>query len=230
MRRVLLMAVVALATVGCQKPTLSPENYETAAKDPRRDTETARLETARGLRLIESRDLEEAEKVLKGALAADVFYGPAHNNLGLVYFHQKRLYLAALEFQYAIKLMPSATEPKNNLGMVFESIGRLADAERCYDEALAAEPDNAQVTENLARVCVRMARKDAKTRKLLQDVIAKSDRPDWVKWAKERLVTMGQPEPAGDRTLPALTTPAEETPLPPQPGMAPLPSVNPAQT
>ena len=217
MRRVLLLAVAALAVIGCQKPALSPESYETAAKDPRRDTEKARLDTAEALRLIETRDLDEAEKTLRGALVADVFYGPAHNDLGLVYFHQKRLYLAALEFQYAIKLMPGASEPKNNLGLVFESIGRLEDAEHCYDEALAAEPDNSQAAENLARVCVRMARKDEKTRRLLQDVVAKSDRPDWVRWARQRLVTMGQPEPAGGRTLAAAPAPGNEIPAPAAP-------------
>jgi Flp pilus assembly protein TadD len=221
MRRVLILAVLTLTVLGCQKPMLSPEDYETVAKDPRRDTEKARLETAAAVRMIDSRQLDDAEKTLRGALVADVFYGPAHNDLGLVYFHQKRLYLAALEFQYAVKLMPNTTEPKNNLGMVFESIGRLEDAERCYDEALSIEPDNAQVTENLARVCVRLARKDDKTRKLLQAVVMKSDRSDWVAWARERLVTMGQSEPAGGRSLPptALSPDATsgETPLPPPP-------------
>jgi Tfp pilus assembly protein PilF len=214
-----MLAVAAIAVAGCQKPMLTPEDYETVAKDPRRDTEKARLETAAAIHMIENHEFDDAEKTLRGALVADVFYGPAHNDLGLVYFHQKRLYLAALEFQYAVKLMPNTTEPKNNLGMVFESIGRLEDAERCYDEALAIEPDNAQVTENLARVCIRMARKDDKTRKLLQNVVAKSDRPDWVAWARERLVTMGQPEPAGGRTLPptglAPGVTSGEAPVPP---------------
>jgi hypothetical protein len=31
--------------------------------------------------------------------------GPAHNNLGIVYYRQKKYYLAAWEFQYAAKLM-----------------------------------------------------------------------------------------------------------------------------
>jgi Tfp pilus assembly protein PilF len=228
MRRVVMLAVVAIAAVavvGCQKPMLTPEDYETVAKDPRRDTEKARLETAAAIRMIEDRQLDDAEKTLRGALVADVFYGPAHNDLGLVYFQQKRLYLAALEFQYAVKLMPNTTEPRNNLGLVFESIGRLEDAERSYDEALAIEPASVQVTENLARVCVRMARKDEKTRKLLQNVVMKSDRPDWVKWAKERLVTMGQPEPAGGRTLsPGVISGEAPVPPPPMPEVAPSPA------
>jgi hypothetical protein len=31
--------------------------------------------------------------------------GPAHNNLGIVYYRRKKYYLAAWEFQYAARLM-----------------------------------------------------------------------------------------------------------------------------
>jgi Tfp pilus assembly protein PilF len=189
--------------IGCQKPALTSEDYETVAKDPRRDTEKARSQTAEAVEQIEAGRLDDAEKTLKAALIADLFYGPAHNNLGLVYYNQKRLYLAATEFQYAIKLMPGATQPHNNLGMVFESIGRLEEAEKNYDEALALEPENCEVAGNLARVRVRLNHKDDKTRRLLETVVMKSDRPDWVQWARDRLAAMGRPEPAASGTAPA---------------------------
>ena len=95
------------------------DEYRTLGKEPKRDSDLARDENARAIALLEERDWEGAERALRAALAADVMHGPAHNNLGKVYYHQGKLYLAAWEFQYAAKLMPNQPEPKNNLGLVF---------------------------------------------------------------------------------------------------------------
>jgi Flp pilus assembly protein TadD len=105
----------------------------------------------------------------------------------------------ATEFNYAAKLMPNKVEPKNNLGMVLESVGKLDQSAKNYEEAMALEPDNVVVAGNLARVYVRTNRRDEKTRELLTDVVTKDPRPEWVSWAKDRLVRMGQPTsaPAG---------------------------------
>ncbi len=150
---------------------------------------------ATAVELIKNGNLEEARKQLELALEADVFFGPAHNNLGNVYYMQKKFYLAAWEFQYAAKLMPTKAEPKNNLGLVFEQVGKLDDAAKYYEEALALEPDNTEVIGNLARAYVRENRKDEKTRQLLTDLIMKEDRPKWKAWAEERLKLMGEPDP-----------------------------------
>jgi len=45
---------------------------------------------AKAVRAIEQGRLDEAEKHLKAALNADVDCGPAHNNLGLVYFRRRQ--------------------------------------------------------------------------------------------------------------------------------------------
>src|SRR5262245_32785979 len=104
-----VVAVIALTHVGCQSgkrgDSKSP-SYETIAKDPRRDSERARELNAQALEQMQRDKLDEAERTLKKALSADVTFGPAHNNLGKVYFDQNKLYLAAWEFQYAAKLMP----------------------------------------------------------------------------------------------------------------------------
>ena len=180
----------------------------------RRDTDAARDHNARGIDLLANGRLEEAEQAFRTALDADVFLGPAHNNLGTAYYRQKKLYLAAWEFQYAAKLMPNKAEPKNNLGMVFEAVGKYDDAAKSYEQALALEPDNAEVTGNLARVYVRAGRKDDKTRKLLTDVIMKDARPDWVAWAREKLAMMGQPAtgpvPFGEEGQPGPPAPDHE--------------------
>ena len=77
-------------------------------------------------------DFAHAEKYLRKAPAADVRFGPAHHSLGVLYFWQKKLYLAAWEFEYAARLMPDRYEPLNNLGLVYESVGKFAQAKSYY--------------------------------------------------------------------------------------------------
>jgi Flp pilus assembly protein TadD len=193
------MAALALFAAGCRSagPTAGSD-YVTIAEDPRRDTQAARLRNARAARLIEEGKLDEAEKHLRAALAADLFFGPAHNNLGTVYFRQEKHYLAAWEFQYAAKLMPNKAEPRSNLGLVFEAVGRLDEAADWYEKAIALEPENVQIAGNLARAYVRLNRKDDRTRQLLKDIALKDTRPRWRAWAQERLLAIGaSPAPAG---------------------------------
>jgi Tfp pilus assembly protein PilF len=197
-RFVTLAVLLAAGAAGCQwnREAMSPPGYATVAHDPRRDTTAAQEYSARGVERVRAGDMVGAEKEFRAALAADVFFGPAHNNLGLVYYKEKKLYLAAWEFQYAAKLMPTKAEPKNNLGMVLESVGRLDEAAKSYEEALKLEPDSTQVTGNLARAYVRSGKRDQRTRELLESVVMKDDRPTWTAWAKDRLVRMGQPTTA----------------------------------
>jgi len=43
----------------------------------------------------------EAETLLRRALTADLYHGPAHNNLGVLYLTQGKLFEAAGEFEWA---------------------------------------------------------------------------------------------------------------------------------
>lgn len=209
---VLLAVAVCLAgPIGCHHdPDGDDREYRTHSGDPDRDTQRARRLADEAVALIDEGQLERAEGLLKEALAADVFYGPAHNNLGHVYLRTDRYYSAAWEFQYAIKLMPEQYEPRNNLGLVFEEVGRLPEAAEAYEEALAIAPDAVEVIGNLARAYVRLDRKDDRTRDLLRQLVLKDTRPPWRAWARERLSTMGRgaSEPADD----AAPDPTPETP------------------
>ena len=215
-------AALALAG-GCHRQGTRPAEYTTTVQDPNRDTETARRENGRALALIEQGKLAEAEKVLKAALVADLFFGPAHNNLGVVYQKKEQYYLAAWEFQYAAKLMPHSPEPRANLGMVYESVGRLAEAESWFDKALALQPDNPQLTGNLARLRVRAGQMDEKTRALLADLALKATDPQWAKWARDRLALMGLPETILPRPEPPPPSapPSPLSPGPQKPGLTP---------
>lgn len=206
MHRIVLSALPLVAVLfGCGYEPIEPapsRPYRTVAEDPRRNIDLARAENARAVDLVGQENFDAAENALKAALEADVFYGPAHNNLGMVYFRKQQYYLAAWEFQYAAKLMPNKAEPRNNLGLVMENAGRMEEAMGHYDQALALEPDNPNILGNLARARLRANRRDGRTRQLLQELVLKDDRPRWTEWARRTLAEMGEvPPPTGDQQV-----------------------------
>jgi Flp pilus assembly protein TadD len=186
----LLTMVVGCASTSA-KHAAGKSKYETVASDPRRNSDVAGQKNAEAMQLMNAGDYAGAEAALKSALAADVMHGPAHNNLGKVYYHQGKLYLAAWEFQYAAKLMPGVPEPRNNLGLVFESAGKLDDAVNSYGEAMNLAPDDAQFIGNLARARVRRGDRDGSMRELLERLVMRETRPDWADWARGKLAGMG---------------------------------------
>lgn len=187
---VLLAAFMLSLLPACQTPrqTAKKEDYRTVADPPKRQPGTAKTLNAHAMALIQKQQYAEAEPILKKALMADITYGPAHNNLGKVYYHQQRYYLAAWEFQYAAKLLPHNPEPKNNLGLVFEATQKLDDAVTHYTVALELQPDNPALIGNLARARFRRGDRDAATKSLFEQLVLKDTRPEWSTWAKNTLI------------------------------------------
>ena len=210
------LLLLALATTGCAKPAHpeTAENYKTVTADPRRNTELASQLNAKGLEELHERDYAKAEKFFKEALQADMFFGPAHNNLGIAYHEQQKFYLAAWEFDYARKLMPNKPDPKHNLGMVMEAVGKLDEAAAHYEDALALAPDDPETIANLARTLAkrdvhystgrtgdaRRASDRDRLRELLHEIILKDTRPEWIAWAKDHLALLGPAPTSQDET------------------------------
>jgi Flp pilus assembly protein TadD len=192
-----MIALPCVLIAGCAAKDggQAKSDYETVARDPRRDSDVAERHNTAAVRRMEQGDFNGAESDLKAALAADVMHGPAHNNLGKVYYHQGKFYLAAWEFQYAAKLMPNIPEPRNNLGLVFEAAGKLDDAVTSYDEAMSLAPDNVHFMGNLARARVRRGDEDDSVRDLLRQIVLRETRPDWADWARARLAMMSTSSP-----------------------------------
>ena len=194
-RMCVIVMTLSVLVSGCQNQRAAQYGgYPVAAADPRRDTASASKLNVEAVELLKNGQLDEAEKKLRAALSEDLFFGPAHNNLGTLYHRQERYYEAAWEFQYAVKLMPNRAQPKSNLGLVYEAVGRLDESAKWYEEALSLEPDNVEIMGNLARVMVQTDRRSKRTKHLLSELVMKDHRPQWIAWAKEQLALIGQPE------------------------------------
>jgi len=193
MQRLIRLALLTLmlSLLGCQsQDSRTATGYETVAGESLRDSESARRHNALGMEAIEENDFGKAEQSFKQALEADVMFGPAHNNLGKLYHTQELFYKAAWEYQYAIKLMPYHPEPKYNLGLVYESVGKLDEAVDLYDQARTIQPDNPVLIGNYARARIKRGDKAPEMRDLLSDLILKDTRPQWIDWAKSKLALM----------------------------------------
>ncbi len=136
----------------------------------------------RGLRALESHDLERAVREFQTALDADPGYVAARNNLGRAYSEQRRWRDAAAAFDEAARRDPSSPTPRANLGWVMENAGRLDEAIRHYQTAAALAPDDAEIIANLARARRSRGDRDPSMLSLL-DQVALDARPEWSEWA-----------------------------------------------
>lgn len=187
------LAAAALAAIGCQSADSAAAGpYRTIRVEPRRDTEAARSANQRGLDHLAKGDLDRAAEEFGAALTADVEFGPAHNNLGKVYFKRKDWYKAAWEFEYAAKLMPRRAEPRGNLGLVFEEAGELDKAVDQYRQAISLDSGHIEHKANLVRALIRRGDRTDEVRQLLQQVIEQDTRPQWQLWAQQQQALIGK--------------------------------------
>ena len=174
----------AILMLGCSaSPKNQKDAYATIDPTIQQNTQVAIKSNSKATEFISTGQYQEAETELKKALEADITYGPAHSNLGSVYYFQKNYYLAAWEFEYAAKLMPGRPEPKNNLGLVYEAVGRIDNAVEEYGKAVALGPENPELIGNLLRARIRRGDRGPDVEKLLSDLILKDQRNEWIDWA-----------------------------------------------
>ena len=172
----------------------SQPGYSTVIADPERDEAKAAELTEQAAKLYRRGKITRAEETLQDALLADVSFGPAHNNLGTIYYEQGRFYLAAWEFECARKVMPDRPEYHNNLGLVYEAVERLDKAVECYVAAWQIAPRDPQVIGNLARARLKLDPNAPEARELLTELLLYDTRPEWTAWAREQLAMTGLPE------------------------------------
>lgn len=189
----IVFALVSTSVIGCSRLTAAKRPaYSTVPDEPNDDAERAKALNSRGLDKLAHDKLDDAETLFRDALAADVDYAPAHNNLGQVYLRRRQLYLAAWEFEFASNLMPERPECLVNLGLVYETANRLLDARGAYEAALSVAPGDVEALSNLARVCVKLDDDPGRIHYLLSEVVMRNDRPAWRTWAQNLLATRYQ--------------------------------------
>jgi Tfp pilus assembly protein PilF len=133
------------------------------------------------------KDPVAAETLLREALVADLYHGPAHNNLGTLLLREGRLYEAAAEFEWAKRLLPGHPDPRLNLALTLEKAGRTDEALATYRTALEVYPEHVQSMEALARLQIRAGRTDSDTAHLLSEVAMRGETEKWREWARTEM-------------------------------------------
>lgn len=157
---------------------------------PQRETER---ETTRAEKLSrEAADLVDsapakAESLLREALSLDLYFGPAHNNLGVVFLKAGKLYEAAHEFEWARKLLPGNPDPRVNLAITLEKAGRIGDAIDAYRAALEVAPEHIGAIEGIACATVRANRSDDSLTHWLETIALQGEDGRWREWARSTL-------------------------------------------
>ena len=181
---VLVLGACVLLSGGCRGA--GGNSVYQPQTESKRDSIKAQELTQKAAEILE-KDLIKGEKLLRDALTADLYHGPAHNNLGVLYLKQGRLYDAAGEFEWAKKLMPGHPDPRMNLALTLERAGRIEDAMTAYTSALEVYPDHIQTIQALARLQVKHRRRDDNTPKYLREVAFRGDSEVWRTWARGQL-------------------------------------------
>jgi tetratricopeptide (TPR) repeat protein len=185
-RACLVAFLLVIAHVGgCAAPRTGPY---APANPLARDSQRAQALSSRAADLMHE-DPEKAESLLREALAADLWHGPAHNNLGVVYLKQGKLYEAAGEFEWARTLMPGHPDPRLNLALTLEKAGRIDEALCTYDTALEVYPNYLPAIQAMARCQVRYARHDERTDDLLREIQFRANDVAWRDWAMRQMAS-----------------------------------------
>ena len=174
-------ALALLFSAACSSPTpIGP--YSTTTAENRDESKAVQL--TRDAVAIADRDPERAEVLLREALTSDLYHGPAHNDLGVLFFRQGKLYEAANEFEWARKLLPGSPDPRLNLALVLERAGQTKEAFAAFDSALEAAPEHVPTMQAYARLAVRAGRHDEKTANALKLVALRGEDDAWRRWAQ----------------------------------------------
>lgn len=174
----LLSVTIALAMVGCATSTSVYTPQTQSQRDPLR---AQRL-------TLQAVDLAPTNPAKAEALASDLYHGPAHNNLGIIFLKRGQLYEAASEFEWARKLLPGHPDPRVNLAMTLEHAGRSDEALATYTAALEVYPSYLPAMQGLARLQIRRGTPDEKTDLYLREIAMRGDTAQWRNWASVQMI------------------------------------------
>lgn len=191
MRQTLLACILITDLGGCAvESSVSPYGSHVPKS---RDSLRAQELTQRATAVVQD-DPQLAEELLRKALGFDLYFGPAHNNLGVLHLKQSRLYEAASEFEWARKLMPGHPDPRMNLALTLENAGKIDDALCTYATALDVYPGHIPSMQALARLQIRSGRTDDQTQQMLHEIGLAGETLEWRDWAKKQAIWLESKE------------------------------------
>jgi Tfp pilus assembly protein PilF len=181
------MSLLCLLTLVMSACKSSPHGPYTTPSNDARDPQRAQELTSKAVDLM-GKDPKKAEELLREALTADVYFGPAHNDLGVLYLKQGNLYEAANEFEWARKLMPGHPDPRMNLALTLERAGRINEAMATYETALEVYPNHVPTMQAMTRLQLRQNRADDRTPGMLKEIALAGENARWREWAQFQLI------------------------------------------
>ena len=179
----LLIPLMIFCISGCAPRSSSP--YATPSSVDRNSIRAQEL-TQRAVELMDTKP-DDAEMFLREALAADAWYGPAHNNLAVIHLRRGHYYEAANEFEWARKLMPGHPDPRMNLALTLEHAGRIDEALCTYETALEVYPGHIPTMQAIARLQIRHQRTNDHTSDLLEEIALSGETAQWREWAQHQI-------------------------------------------
>jgi Flp pilus assembly protein TadD len=179
MRAFVVAVVLALAASCAGSKPGGPYASQDAA---RRDTSAAEALNREAAAQLDT-DPQAAEALLREALARDLFFGPAHNNLGVIHLARGELYEAASEFEWARKLLPASADPRINLAITLERAGRVGDAMGAYKFALEVQPGSIAAMQGAAVLAVRAGKDEPQLDAWLREIAMGGENAAWRDWA-----------------------------------------------
>ena len=102
-----------------------------------------------GSLLIERKKFDEAEIVLKKAIDTNRAGAITHMNLGFLYLKKKNFPQAQIQSEIAVKLNPESSISWLNLGLAYVHQEKIDQAREAWTRALALDPNNEQLKNNL---------------------------------------------------------------------------------
>jgi Flp pilus assembly protein TadD len=124
------------------------------SSSPKTRRDTSPVDIASMLRdaalLLQAGKLDEAEPLVRRAVAAAPANADAHNLLGTILDQRGQTQPAEREYVTALRLNPRSITARANLGVLLARTGRAEAAAQSFEAVLSAVPDHPQATINLA--------------------------------------------------------------------------------
>lgn len=191
-RSLLIVGLSMLTAGGCaSRPPSSAVHPNTSAASSLSDRAATLLAEPAAANAADR--ISRAESLLQGAIEADPFYGPAHNNLGTLRLQQGRLSLAATSFDRARALLPNDPAPRVNLAIVLERAGRLSEARDEYGAALATDEAHLAALQGRTRLDLALGQVSDDTQRALAKIAEQGTTDAWRRWATMQLTKRSAP-------------------------------------